>query len=145
MFFHCTSSFLFASRKNFFSLYIFAKAKFILHIYNKADKKLIAFSLNSLINAKSATTEAVAQKTQTPIVAKPHRHENAMYSYRQNLHFYQIQGTSTKGYNYPDGAFRDLSSIRLWFGNFSISHIFLVFKILMVISIEKNTKSEKRR
>ena len=53
---------------------------------------------------KSATTEAVAQKTQTPIVAKPIQYKGHYSTITlRNLHFYQIRNVIMlkKGYTTP--------------------------------------------
>ena len=47
---------------------------------------------------KSAATEVTAQKTQTPIVAKPTPQKAyTYYPQNQNLHFYQIHSMGEKG------------------------------------------------
>lgn len=56
------------------------------------------------LKIKSAPTEADAQKTQTPIVAKLTllKQTLTLLFTRWNLHFYQIQKVkSAKGYNTP--------------------------------------------
>ena len=61
----------------------------------------ISFVL-SVYKIKSAATEVTAQKTQTPIVAKPTPQKAyAYYPQNQNLHFYQIHSMGTKGYTIP--------------------------------------------
>ena len=87
--------------------------------------------LSPLLKIKSAATEVTAQKTQTPIVAKPinvKRGVNApIQTSRWNLHFYQIQLdiciTKRKRNYIFKNKIHPFSHLFNWFSIFSLSQI----------------------